>query len=92
MKRMTPDQGLQVLDRLLGNEQPACVAVLPVDPAALVAHDEELARLPILRELLGEAEQQSGSATAFLAALKQHDVAGQRGYCSTPCFASLRAC
>jgi hypothetical protein len=78
MKRMTPDQGLEVLDRLLGNEPPACVAVLPVDPAALAQHDEVLARLPILRELLGEAGQQSGSATAFLAGLKQHDVAGQR--------------
>ena len=78
MKRMTPDQGLEVLERLLGSDPPACVAVLPVDPAALAAHDEVLARLPILRELLGEAGQQSGSATAFLAGLKQHDVAGQR--------------
>jgi natural product biosynthesis luciferase-like monooxygenase protein len=78
MKRMTPDQGLEVLDRLLGSDPGACVAVLPVDPAALARHDEVLARLPILRELLGEAGQQSGSATAFLAGLKQHDVAGQR--------------
>jgi hypothetical protein len=79
MKRMTPEQGLQVLERLLGNDPPACVAVLPVDPAALARHDEVLTRLPILRELLGEVEQQSQSATAFLAALKEHGVAGQRG-------------
>ena len=78
MKRMTPDQGLEILDRLLGNDMPPCVGVLPVEPAVLARQDEALARLPILRELAGEAEQPSDSATSFLAGLKERDVAGQR--------------
>jgi acyl carrier protein len=82
MKRMTPDQGVQVLERLLGSDPPARVGVLPVDLSALARHDALLARLPILRELLGEATseaaQQSVSATTFLAALKERDIDGQR--------------
>jgi aryl carrier-like protein len=84
MERMTPDQGIAVLSRLLGGRPPARVAVLPGDLAALARHDGLLAGLPILRELLGErsggAVQPSASAVAFLVALKQRDVAGQREF------------
>lgn len=82
LKRMTPDQGIAVLARLLGNPAPARVAVLPGELAALAEHDDLLAGLPILREVLGEnaegAGRQSAHAAAFLARLRDLDVERQR--------------
>jgi natural product biosynthesis luciferase-like monooxygenase protein len=84
VKRMTPDQGVQVLERLLGGDPPARFGVFPADVATLARNDEQLARMPLLRELLGEATREayrpSASATAFLAALKQRDIGGQRAF------------
>jgi natural product biosynthesis luciferase-like monooxygenase protein len=82
MQRMTPAQGVEILERLLDGNPPAQVGVLPVDLAALAQHDEMLAQLPIVRELSGETgsrtAQQSASARTFLAGLRQGDVAAQR--------------
>jgi natural product biosynthesis luciferase-like monooxygenase protein len=82
MKRMHPDQGLEVIERLLGGKPPARIGVFPTDVAALARNDEHLAQLPLLRELIGELTHEAGgpsvSATEFLAALGQHDIGGQR--------------
>jgi NAD(P)-dependent dehydrogenase (short-subunit alcohol dehydrogenase family)/aryl carrier-like protein len=77
MKRIAPSRGVQVLERLLGGDPPARVGILPFDLAALVSNDELLARMPVMRDLLGET-QRSVPATAFLAALNDRDLDGQR--------------
>jgi natural product biosynthesis luciferase-like monooxygenase protein len=82
MRRMTPEQGVEILERLLDGDPPAHVGVLPVDLAALAQRDEVLAQLPILRELRGSwgdrAGEPSASAQAFLATLQQSGIAAQR--------------